>query len=111
MSEAVLLRATMQTLQLLPGVHPMRRNSGKRRSRSPNGCETGTPDVEVMLPNMRVVWLELKVGKGKPSPEQIEWHQMAEDYGHRVYVCRSVDDAVSAVREAMAAGEDEDAYV
>jgi|TARA_Y100000310_G_scaffold135332_1_gene134215 hypothetical protein len=101
MSESALLREVMKRVGAMPGAHPMRRNSGKRRSRSPNGCETGTPDIEVMLRDMRVVWLELKVDKGKPSPEQLEWHAMARAMGHRVYVCRSVQEAVDAVQEVQ----------
>ncbi len=101
--ESDLLREVMRVLATMRDVHPMRRNAGKRRSRSPNGCEPGTPDIEVMLPGGRVVWLELKTAEGNPSDVQTEWHAMARSMGHTVHVVRSVEEAVGAVVDALEA--------
>lgn len=106
-TEAQLLRSVMSTLEMLPGVHPMRRNAGMTvlgtgaNKRVINGCESGTPDIEVMLEGGRVVWLELKTARGRLTDSQKRWHAMAATYGHTVCVARTVDEAVQAVRAAQ----------
>jgi hypothetical protein len=42
--------------------------------------------------------IELKSGAGKLSPAQVAWHATITSLGHRVYVCRSVDDVERVLR-------------
>ena len=42
--------------------------------------------------------IELKSGAGKLSPAQVAWHATITSLGHRVYVCRSVDDVERGLR-------------
>ena len=44
------------------------------------------------------VWLELKVGKSKPSTAQDEWRAGALNAGARVAVVRTLDEAIEALR-------------
>jgi hypothetical protein len=56
----------------------------------------GTPDLLVLWP--RVVFLEVKLPKGKLKPTQELWHARAQAAGLRVAVVRSVAEALEAVR-------------
>jgi hypothetical protein len=102
-SEADLKRAVIAALSRLRGVHVLRLNAGitvlgtGQKRRAIVGCEPGTPDVLVMLPDQRVMWLELKTDKGRVSKVQAAWHAMARSLGHTVEVVRTVEDAVRAV--------------
>ena len=71
---------------------------GARRRR--NGCRAGFPDCGVFWRG-RVVLLELKRARhGQLSPAQRELHPRLERAGFPVAVCRSVPEALEAVRAA-----------
>lgn len=102
MSEAALKRSVVDALRLLNGVHVLRLNAGATvirsgtTSRVIHGVEPGTPDLLVMLPGGRVLWLELKTARGRLSPAQQAWHERARRMGHTVEVVRDVQSAVMA---------------
>ena len=107
-TEAQLKVAVIAALKsLFPKLHVRRENAGKmpigkgRGRRFIDVGEAGTPDLMVMLPRARVVWLELKTKVGKMSPSQVAWHDMADKLEHEVYVVRTVDEAVMVVRAAL----------
>lgn len=93
--------AVLKALKLIPRVHPMRRNAGRTRRGVVLG-EKGQPDIEVMLPRKRVLWIELKRpdGKGKVRDTQTDWHAMAAELQHEVVIIESVQDAINAVVRA-----------
>jgi VRR-NUC domain len=62
------------------------------------GVKSGAPDLLLWAANGRSFGIELKVGAGKLSPAQLAWHGMVSSLGHRVYVCRSVDDVERCLR-------------
>jgi hypothetical protein len=101
MSESKLLRATMQAIERIPDAEVIRMQSGtvRKGSRFIRMCEPGTPDLLVMRPNGRCVWLEIKRadGKGRVSAVQSDWHRKAEKLGHAVYVIESVQNAIQVV--------------
>jgi hypothetical protein len=107
-TEAQLKSATLAALRCLPSVHVLRMNAGKRpaeykgKTRMIALGEAGTPDLLVMLPGGMCMWLELKTMVGKVSDTQRAWHERALQLGHRTHVCRSVDDVMFLVREALA---------
>lgn len=61
------------------------------------GVKAGVPDL--CLPIARgahnVLFLEMKIGKNKPSPVQEHWIDALTDAGARVVVCYSADEAFS----------------
>lgn len=63
------------------------------------GVRAGVPDLLVWIRGGRSIGLELKAGRGKLSPEQMYWHARIAGLGHRVHVCRSVDDVEAVLRE------------
>lgn len=49
------------------------------------GMMAGTPDLRVLKDNGKIVFIEVKKGKGKLSSAQKEWHSKAESLSHEVY--------------------------
>jgi len=100
MGESDLQRAVIATLGRLR-CRVMRLNSGSKSYRI-RGCEAGTPDLLVLVPNGRCVWLELKQpgrerAKGKTADAQTAWRKMASGLGHAVHVVTTVQGAANAV--------------
>jgi hypothetical protein len=80
------------------------------------GTIPGVPDLLVWLPESMSFGIELKAGKGRLSADQSRWHSTLSSLGHRVYVCRSIDDVEAALRAeavpsigVLAAGRPSDA--
>lgn len=109
--EAALKRAVVAALQLIPNVHVMRMQAGvqrasyKGRERVIKLGEPGTPDLLVLLPYGRVVWLELKAPGGLLRDTQVAWIEHAQKLGHHVVVCDHIAQAIAAVRSQIANGE------
>ena len=55
----------------------------------------GMPDLIVLLPQGRVVFLEVKRPKGRPTPYQLEVHERLRGMGHEVYIVRSAEEALT----------------
>jgi hypothetical protein len=62
------------------------------------GTIPGVPDLLVWLPESMSFGIELKAGKGRLSADQSRWHSTLSSLGHRVYVCRSIDEVEAALR-------------
>ena len=82
------------------------------------GMKAGVPDCLIFSPfpdpgadesdrdlnEVRGYWLnglaiELKVGKNKPTPAQLEWADKLRACSWRVEVCRSMDEVLAVLRE------------
>src|SRR4051812_21619885 len=61
------------------------------------GTTPGVPDLLIWTRSSGF-GIELKAGAGKLSPAQVAWHATVTSLGHRVYVCRSVDDVERCLR-------------
>jgi hypothetical protein len=61
------------------------------------GQRAGVPDLLVWLPGGRSFGVELKAGKRLLSPAQQAWHATMAALGHRVAVCRSLEDVQAAL--------------
>jgi hypothetical protein len=78
--------------------------NGERRDRATAGrlkamgTTPGVPDLLIWADGGRCFGIELKAGAGKLSPAQTVWHATVSGLGHRVYVCRSVDDVERVLR-------------
>jgi hypothetical protein len=62
------------------------------------GVKAGVPDM-VVIDAGRATWLELKASKGVTSDEQKACHTALRQAGCAVYVIRSLDEAIIALRE------------
>lgn len=104
MTEAALKRSVISALHLaLRGRGKvLRHNAGLTvigegaTRRVITGVEAGTPDLQVLLPGGRSVWLELKTAKGRLSRAQLSWHAEVSALGHTVVVVRDVSSALRA---------------
>lgn len=98
MSETALSKAIQQTLEGM-GCLVIRVQSGLLRlpGRVVRCAPKGTPDLCVLVDGGRTVWLEVKHGAGKASPEQLHMHSAMQEMGHEVAVVWSVKDAIDAI--------------
>jgi hypothetical protein len=63
------------------------------------GVRAGVPDLLIWTPGGGHFAIELKAGRRAVlSDAQVVWHSTLENLGHRVYVCRSVDDVERCLR-------------
>lgn len=62
--------------------------------------ETGWPDRIVVLPDARVLWIELKLPHGKISPKQAYIHKLLRQLGHTVLVLRTKEEITDALAAA-----------
>ena len=80
MTEAQLQDAILETAALLGWLcyhaRPARTGAGWRTAAQGNGA-AGFPDV-VMARGGRLIFAELKSGRGKLSPDQLEWQEQIE---------------------------------
>lgn len=97
--EAQLLESALDALKHIGGVHAMRRGAGAMNvgGRWITIGEKGHPDIEVMLPKQRTMFIELKAPKAEETDFQKAWRLSAESMGHKVYLCRDVDSVVAVV--------------
>lgn len=69
--------------------------NGKPMNAAP-GLLPGAPDLVVVLPKAKVLWLEVKAPKGKVSSHQIHVHGKLNALGHVCAVVRSIEDVQRA---------------
>lgn len=102
---AVFCWAALQA-QRLPELHCLYAipNGGKRDAREAaklktTGTRAGVPDICLPVPRGKYnnLYIELKVGKNKPSPEQIKWHERLRANGNRVEVCYGWREAAETI--------------
>lgn len=55
----------------------------------------GEPDLTVLCPNGKTVWLEVKIPPNKPTKEQLAFIKRATEMGHTVCVVKTVEEAVA----------------
>jgi hypothetical protein len=62
------------------------------------GLVAGAPDVICIWPGGGICWIEFKAARGKLTPNQVDFHDKLERFGHRVAVARSIDEAVAFLK-------------
>lgn len=67
------------------------------------GVKPGVWDLMLPLPRrgMHGLWVEMKAAAGRLSPEQVEWGNKMQLAGYDLVVCRSVDDAMAAIKSYL----------
>ena len=67
------------------------------------GAMSGIPDLQIVLPEGKVIWIELKRREGgRLSPVQKEVHKRLEELGHIVIVGYGAKDAMEKFKETLA---------
>jgi hypothetical protein len=85
----------MATNGELPGGAEQVRRAARRKA---CGYVRGTPDLCVIRPFQRLLWLECKVGRNKQTLEQEDFEKWSFACGHQYAVVRSVDEAAAAMQ-------------
>lgn len=62
------------------------------------GHLTGLPDLCLICPKGKVIWIEVKSDKGVLSDAQRHIHGKLGGLGHSVFVCRSIDEVKEALK-------------
>lgn len=67
------------------------------------GARSGIPDLCLAVPSRgsHALFIEMKTATGRVEPTQGELHQQLRDFGYRVIVCRSSEDAINAIKEYL----------
>ena len=52
------------------------------------------------------LFIEMKVGKNKPTPEQLWWIERLTRQGYRVAVCYSADEAIAVIKDYLGITEE-----
>lgn len=81
-------------------------NGGQRDAREganlkAQGVLAGIPDVQIVLPCGKVLWLEMKAHDGRLSPVQRTLHADLVDLGHRVRTAYSAEDGLRCIVEMV----------
>ncbi len=63
------------------------------------GQRAGIPDLVLLFPGARTLFVELKIPRSYPSPEQKEIHEELRFFGFEVHVLRSLDALIQLVQE------------
>lgn len=98
-------RPELKLLYAVPnGGHRHKAVAGKLKA---EGLKAGVPDI--VLPVARggyhALYIELKVGKNKPTPEQAEWLKRLYQAGNKATVCYGWDSAKETIERYLALKE------
>lgn len=74
-----------------------RRNETEARIMKEEGVLPGVADLEILLPDGRCVFVEMKYLKGKQSEAQRGFQKWCDDNWHTYVVCRSLEEFIEAV--------------
>lgn len=81
-------------------------NGGSRDAREASnlkvqGVLAGVPDLCIVLPEGRMMWVEMKAAEGRVSKAQTELHEHFAELGHRILVAYSAEEALDKLREVL----------
>lgn len=67
------------------------------------GVKAGVPDIclPVARGEYHGLWIELKAGRNKPTPQQVQWHMRLSQQGYRVAVCYGWEAARDVIEEYL----------
>lgn len=67
------------------------------------GVKAGVPDIclPVAKGEYHGLFIELKAGRNKPTPTQVQWHARLSSEGYRVTVCWGWEAAREAIEEYL----------
>jgi len=100
----------LKTIYAIPnGGHRSKAVAGKLKA---EGVKSGVWDIHLpmasaewsdvyMKPVYIGLWIEMKYGKGRLTPNQKEWQSLMEERGHKCVVCYSWQEAVLAIGDYL----------
>ena len=68
------------------------KNAKEQSSKIATGLMSGVSDLIVLLPGMRVLFVEVKDSKGTQKPRQIDFERIVTALGFPYYLVRSLED-------------------
>ena len=74
------------------------RTASGRPANAVAGLTAGVPDLVVVIPGGRVLWVEVKSEKGRVSDAQLAFHLELQARGHDIAIVRSLDDVRNAFK-------------
>jgi hypothetical protein len=105
-SESLIQAKILKELGCREDCRIWRRNVGAMKTANGRTVKFGTPgeaDIQGILKGGTFIAIEVKTKKGRLSKKQINWGKMILKFGGIYTVARSVEDAVSAVNNAVSA--------
>ena len=92
------LRVVLPVGKVIAIPNGARRTASGRAANGVPGLTPGVPDLCVILPDGKVLWLEVKAPKGIVSDAQLQFHFALQVLKHDCAVVRSVDDVKLALK-------------
>lgn len=79
------------------------RNKATAARLKAEGVKAGVPDIclPVARGEYHGLWIEMKAGRNKPTPPQVQWHMRLSQQGHRVAVCWGWEAARDVIEEYL----------
>jgi hypothetical protein len=83
-----------------------RRYSPQARKLKAEGLRAGVPDLCLPVPRLGFhgMFIELKTGKNRPSPEQVEFLDTLAEQGYYAAVCWGAEEAIREIKEYLGIG-------
>lgn len=75
------------------------RNAMEATNLKTQGVLAGVPDLVLVLPRNRVIWVEMKAADGRRSKSQVDLHDHFAKLGQCVITAFSAEEALGALRE------------
>lgn len=94
--EATIQRNIMQAAEVA-GCEVIRLNAGRGRYNQ-HLAKPGTPDLLLVAPDGRTLWVEVKTKGGKLSEDQVVMHMALTARKQHVIVARDVEDVMEVLR-------------
>jgi len=89
----------LRRLDFVIGMQGIRLQPYQRNRIKSQGMESGQPDILILMPKGKMIAIELKVGKNKPQPNQLDCHDLWRELGYDVHLVTTscLDDGLNQV--------------
>lgn len=92
------IRAVAPSVMVVAVPNGSRRTASGRAANAVPGLTRGVPDLMVILPKGKILWLEVKSATGRVSPEQLDFHHKLHVLDHVCAVVRSIEEVKLAFK-------------
>lgn len=77
------------------------RNPIEAKRLKAEGVLAGVADLTILLPQGKIIYIEMKVKGNKQTSNQKDFQEKAEQLGHKYYVCYSFDEFKNIVQSEL----------